>query len=171
MRFPVLLCFALLGVLAPFSRAQSQPAPPVFSSEIEMKIASGHFLIRRKGAADWTPSLTSDEPVEIGWFDGNRKIYLESKGIVPPKAKHNEPPEWPRNSGRSFVSQSVLLHAVVDTNGKVRFAHADKSPGQEFTNESIRAVEKWTFEPAKLNGQLVAVLIVIEMIFQRATDR
>jgi len=42
----------------------------------------------------------------------------------------------------------------------------DSSPGPEFAKAAIEAVKKWRFEPAKLNGQPVAVLISVEMEFR-----
>jgi hypothetical protein len=130
-----------------------------------MKIVSGHFLVRRKGTSEWKPSRSSDEPIEVGSFDGGHKIYLESKGMQAPKAKRNEAPEAPKNSGLPSGPKKVVLHAVVDEQGNVPFAYPDKSPAPDFTEESIKAVKKWTFEPAKLNGQPVAVLIVVVMDF------
>jgi outer membrane biosynthesis protein TonB len=47
----------------------------------------------------------------------------------------------------------------------VRFAYADASPSPDFTQEAIKAVKEWTFEPARLGGQPVAVLIVVTMEF------
>jgi outer membrane biosynthesis protein TonB len=41
----------------------------------------------------------------------------------------------------------------------------DASPTPEFAMTAIETVKKWTFEPAKLNGQPVAVLIKVEMQF------
>ena len=41
----------------------------------------------------------------------------------------------------------------------------DASTSPEFANPAIDAAKKWTFEPARLNGQPVAVLVRIDMQF------
>jgi TonB family protein len=58
------------------------------------------------------------------------------------------------------------MHIVVDEHGVVRLATVDTSSGAEYTKATTEAVQKWTFEPAKLDGQPVAVLVVIETRFQ-----
>jgi TonB family protein len=58
------------------------------------------------------------------------------------------------------------LHVVVDDHGMVRFPVVDASPGPEFTNAAIEAVKKWTFDPARLNDQPVAVLMNVTTEFR-----
>jgi len=55
---------------------------------------------------------------------------------------------------------------VKHVTGVVRFPTVDASPGVEFAGSAVEAVKKWSFEPAKLNGQPVAVLINVTMDFR-----
>jgi TonB family protein len=41
----------------------------------------------------------------------------------------------------------------------------DSAPGPEFAKAAVEAVKKWTFKPAELNGQPVAVLAIVTMQF------
>ena len=98
-------------------------------------------------------------------MDGTSLIYVESKAVKPPKAKHIENATFPESERNSGNEGRAFLHAVVDDKGNVRMPTVDSSPGPAFANAAIDAVKKWTFEPAKLNGEPVASLIKIEMDF------
>jgi len=123
------------------------------------------FLVRRKGTSEWIESSKLSEPVVVGLLDGTSKIYAPSKAVKPPKAKHTEPANYPENERKAGETGRALLHIIVDDQGAVRLPTVDASPSPEFEKAAIDAVKKWTFEPARLNGQPVAVLIRIEMRF------
>jgi outer membrane biosynthesis protein TonB len=57
------------------------------------------------------------------------------------------------------------LHLVVDDKGIVRLPTVDESASPAFAKAAIEAVNKWTFEPAKFDGQPVAVLVRVELQF------
>lgn len=146
----------------PAVETASAPAP-----DFEVKIVPGkEFLVRRKGTLEWTPSSRLSEPVAIGVLDGDHKIYVGTKAIKPPKMKHSLSPDYPQTEGKSGTEGQVTLHVVVDEQGSVRLPTVDSSPGPEFAKAAIEAAKKWTFEPAKLSGQPVAVLIKIVMQFR-----
>lgn len=65
----------------------------------------------------------------------------------------------------------MFLHITVDDLGVVRSPTVDASPGPEFDKAAIDAIKKWTFEPAKLNGQPVAVLINVTIEFSLYSTR
>ncbi len=141
---------------------QSTSAP---FSDFEVRISGGEFLVRQKGTSEWKRSSTLNETIAVGLLDGTQKVYLGTKTIKPPKPRRMEPPEYPDSERRSHIGSHVSLHLVVDDRGAVRFPTVDVSPGPEFTNAVIEAVRKWSFEPAKLNGQSVAVLINVTTEF------
>ncbi len=144
---------------APQPATQAISAADVF--EVRISPARG-FLVRRKGTVEWIDSSKLREPVVVGLLDGTSKIYAPSKVIKPPKAKHTEPPNYPLKAGQTG---RVLLHIIVDDKGAVRLPTVDACSSPEFANPSIETVKKWSFEPARLNGQPVAVLVKVEMQF------
>jgi TonB family protein len=134
------------------------------TSDLEVKIVPGKkFLVRQKGSLDWTPSSKLKEPMAVGFLDNGEKIYLPAKVIKPPKAKHSPDPQYPATE--KGTEARVSLHFVVDRQGLVRFPTVDASPGLGFTKSAVEVVKKWTFKPAKLNGQPVAVLIAVSIHF------
>jgi len=141
------------------------PTASSSSSDFEVKIVPGKgFLVRRKGSLDWRPSSKLKEPIAVGFLDSTEKIYLPAKVIKPPKAKHSPNPEYPLTE--KGTEAQVLLHFVVDPQGLVRFLTVDASPDSGFTKAAVETVKEWTFRPAKLNGQPVAVLIVESIHFR-----
>jgi len=145
-------------------QANVHPLPWV-ASDFEVKFARGEFLVRRKGTTEWIRSSKLSEPVVVGYMDGDHRVYVGSKALKPPTALHTEFPDYPASESNSGNKVGVSLHMVVDERGAVRFPAVDITPGPEFAKAAIEAVRKWRFEPAKLNGQPVAVLFVVEMAF------
>lgn len=141
------------------------PTLPASFSDFEVKIGHGKFLIRQKGSQKWRPSSDVNAAIAVGLLDGDHKIYLSTRAIEPLKEKHNEDPLDP-HKGQGPRIAAVSMHVVVDEHGAVRLPTVDSSSGMEYTKATIEAVQKWTFEPAKLNGQPVAVLIVIKTTFR-----
>jgi TonB family protein len=132
------------------------------STDFEVKIVPEGFLVRQKRSQEWKLSGGLNEPIAVGVLDGNQKIYVMTKAIKRPKGKHLPDPDYP--PGHSNGGQ-ISLHMVVDDQGTVRLPTVDVSPGPEFSQAAIEAVKKWTFKPATLNGQPVAVLIKAEFVF------
>jgi Gram-negative bacterial TonB protein C-terminal len=166
------ICFVVCCASAVFAsvlrqRADAsapQPATQAISAadvDFELRISPARgFLVRRKGTVEWIDSSKLREPVVVGLLDGTSKLYAPSKVIKPPKAKHTEPPNCPL---KEVETCRALLHIIVDDKGAVRLPTVDASSGPEFANPSIEAVKKWSFEPARLNGQPVAVVVKVEM--------
>jgi len=75
-------------------------------------------------------------------------------------------PDYPADEKKSGKDGVVLLHVVVDDHGAVRDPIVDAGPGPAFAKAAIEAVKKWTFQPGKLNGQPVAVIVSVTMQFQ-----
>lgn len=133
---------------------------------LKSRSSKGQFLVRQKGSQEWKQSTKLREPIAVGLLDNNHKIYIGTKAIKPPKAKHTEDPTYPPSESKSGKGGQVLLHIVVDEQGAVRFPTVDASAGPEFAKAAIEAVKRWTFSPAKMNGQPVAVLIGVVVNFR-----
>jgi TonB family protein len=116
------------------------------------------FRVRRRGTVEWTSSSKIREVIPVGVLDGDKKIYLESKAVPRPKVKHEQPTSYPQTERTSGKEGLVVAHIVVDDSGVVRSTTVDTSTSPAFTKSAVEAVQKWVFEPAKLNGQPVAVL-------------
>lgn len=172
--FFVVSCASALYPKASFTSCQRadsstpEPATQTISEPVDFEVKldpARVFLVRRKGTSEWLDSSKLKEPIVIGLLDGARKIYAPSKAIKPPKAKHMEAPDYLEKERNAQERGRAVLHLIVDEQGAVRLPTVDASPNPEFAKAAIDAVKKWTFEPAKLNGQAVAALIRVEMQF------
>lgn len=150
---------------APGDNQQSAAAANFIpDSDYELKIVNGEFLARRKGTSDWKQSSKVDELVALGNL-GDRRVYLATRAIKPPKAIHMVDPHYPESEMKSGKGGVVLLHVIVDDHGVVRSPVVDVSPGPVFSAAAVEALKKWAFKPATSQGSPVAVLITITMEF------
>ena len=149
-----------------------QTAPAVSSSDFQVKLSTTKgVLVRRKGTEEWLEVSQLRDPIVVGLLDGDHRIYVVTKAIKPPKVKHMEEPEYP-GGGRMLSGKcEVWLHMVVDDQGVVRQPAVDVSPNPEFAKAALAALNKWRFEPAKLDKQPVAVLMRLEIQFGFETAR
>jgi protein TonB len=132
-----------------------------FSSDFEVKIEHGECQVREKESRDWRQCSKVNEPVAIGLIDGRQKIYVATKAVKPPKPVHQTMPNYPDSKRSSGENGRVTLYVVVDDQGTVRLAKVHATSGPEFSKEAVEAVTRWTFKPARLEGEPVAVLISI----------
>jgi len=148
------------------STNNQQTASAPSSSDFEVKLTEKGVLVRRKGTEEWLQVEHLGDPIAVGQLDATQKIYVVTKAVKAPKVKHAEDPEYPRVGGRLWGECRVRLHMVVDDQGIVRQPVVDVSPKSEFAKSALTAVSKWSFEPAKLGKQPVAVLITVEVQFK-----
>jgi TonB family protein len=100
-----------------------------------------------------------------GW--GQSDSSLQS-GTPEKELNSSLPADKPEDQG------TVVLHAAVDTKGKVREARVVKTSKldgsgflpQEVQKEAIKAVRQWKFEPARKDGRPVTVLVEVTVDFR-----
>jgi TonB family protein len=171
----ILIWFACLCAAVPALSQTESPVgnvvPPQIQStspdlsDFEVRSSDTGFLVRRKGTSNWERSSTISEPIAVGLLDGTQKVYISTKSVKSPQVLHTQEPEFPKRQLKSHAR--VSLYFVVDDRGKVRFPTVDESPGPDFSNAAIKAVEKWSFQPATINGVPVPVLINVTSVFTR----
>ena len=87
---------------------------------------------------------------------------------TPPQriAAQSPPPEYPASALRAGESGSVLLDVMVDAQGRVtRVEIARRSGSRALDRAALRAVEKWRFTPATVNGQAVPGQVQVPIDF------
>ena len=168
-----LVCLTALGSQSALPQEKptdaKQPVPRanfVRNSDYELKIEQGQFLVRQKGTEGWKQSSSISDVIVIGNLDGDRKVYLNTRAIKPPKAIRLLDPEYPDSEKRSRKQGSVVLHVIVDDHGMVQSPIVDASPGPAFSTAAVEGVRKWTFKPAELNDVPVPVAIPVSVEFR-----
>ncbi len=67
------------------------------------------------------------------------------------------PPRYNREARLARIQGSVLLKVVIDKNGRVKSQKVLKRLPMGLTEDAMKAVAQWTFQPAMLNGEPVEV--------------
>ncbi len=119
-------------------------------------------------------------PVDTGFLEAVRTIDLGGKSVYPlgkspylvgavsgltaPRAIYQPLPPYPDAAKAAGVEGIVLLKCVVLEDGTVANCNFERMAGWGIDESALLTVQdKWKFEPARLNGQPVAVQANIEV--------
>jgi TonB family protein len=64
------------------------------------------------------------------------------------------------------LNNTVILEAIIDTQGSVRVVKVLKPQPYGLTEAAVNAVKAWTFKPATFKGQPVTVRYVLTVNFR-----
>ncbi len=88
--------------------------------------------------------------------------------VEPPKIIKMQRPSYPEAAKVRGAAGTVMLRAVILTNGSVGALTTTWSPDPDLTAAAVEAVKNWRYEPARLNGQPVEVETRIDIEFALA---
>jgi TonB family protein len=88
------------------------------------------------------------------------------KAITEPHPVRETRPDYPVDLLRQRVEGTVLLDAVVATDGTVSQVRTIFARQPEFGPAAEKAIRQWRFKPAAREGKPVAALVLIEMEFR-----
>jgi TonB family protein len=107
-------------------------------------------------------AVTMDKTVP---FPSTDKIFRVGNGISPPKATYQPEPEFSERARQAKFQGVVMLGLIVDRDGVPRRIRILSPLGAGLDEKAVHAVETWKFEPAKKDGEPVAVEIAVEIDF------
>jgi hypothetical protein len=81
--------------------------------------------------------------------------------VVAPSAVMREWPQVPADLEKKYAQRQVVIYAVVDKDGKVAHIAVKQTPDPRVSDAIVEALSKWVFRPAQLNGQPVAVKVLL----------
>jgi len=85
-------------------------------------------------------------------------------GIQPPRRVVSVTPVYPQAAQAARIQGDVIIEALIGEDGKVR--HAKVLRGVMLLNEAaLTAVRQWVFTPTRLNGEPVAVIMTVTVVF------
>lgn len=92
----------------------------------------------------------------------------EHEGLVLPVPIYRPDPEFPDLARQIRKSGRVIFRAVVDASGNVGEIEVVFAPDPDFgyTEEAIRAVRKWRYQPGQLGGRAVPVRLTVRVDFE-----
>jgi periplasmic protein TonB len=84
--------------------------------------------------------------------------------IQPPRRLVTIAPVYPTFAQQARVQGEVTIEAVIGEDGKVR--NAKVIQGKHLLNEAaLAAVRQWVFTPTRLNGEPIAVIMTVTVVF------
>ena len=87
-------------------------------------------------------------------------------GVSAPRAIYQPDPEYSEEARKAKYQGTVVLWIVVGPDGRVKDIRVQRSLGMGLDEKAIEAVKTWKFEPAKRDGQPVAVQVNVEVNFR-----
>jgi protein TonB len=77
---------------------------------------------------------------------------------------HQVQPEYPPGAKQLHVSGTVVLHALISSDGNIKDLKVVSGPG-ELTDAAVSAVKQWRYKPTTINGEPVEVDTTIAVVF------
>jgi len=77
----------------------------------------------------------------------------------------HENPTYPKEARKAHVQGSVVLHAIIGTDGHITDLSVISSPDQSLSDASLKAVHTWTYQPYLVDGKPTAVDTTITVNF------
>lgn len=99
-----------------------------------------------------------------GGFGGG--VYRPGGGVSAPRVVHKQEPEYSEEARKAKFQGTVELSLIVDPAGRPNSIRVSRSLGMGLDQKAIEAVRQWKFEPAKKDGQPVAVAIKVLVDFR-----
>jgi TonB family protein len=87
------------------------------------------------------------------------------EGDIGPVALHQPPPIYPKELAYRAISGEVLAEFTVNVQGNTTRIEIVKSSHPGFNKAVVRAIERWTFEPAKKGNKAVEKRMTIPIRF------
>ncbi len=93
-------------------------------------------------------------------------IFRVGGGVSAPKAIYAPDPEYSEEARKAKWQGTVVLWVVVGADGRPHDIKVQRSLGLGLDEKAVEAVKQWKFEPARKDGQPVAVQINVEVNFR-----
>lgn len=104
-------------------------------------------------------------PGSGGGINASRGI-VSGGGVTPPRATHRVPPQYTAEAYAAKTEGKVVLQVLVTASGQARVVRVVAGLPLGLTERAIEAVERWTFEAGRSNGQPIAMEAQITIYFR-----
>jgi hypothetical protein len=132
------------------------PFVGVFSNEQIYTV----YLDMRRNEPDLAPSWTLEFavlPDTVNPRDIPRNPIRNQEGLVLPFPVTKEHPVLAAETIRKYVGRMIIVYTIINIEGKMEQTFVKDSPDALLNEPVLRALSKWVFRPARLNGEPVAV--------------
>ncbi len=143
-------------------KLEAEEAPPLDLSQLELALNPGGF---GDGvlSGDFAVNLNT---VASGSNDVDSLFDLADMDQKP-RPTYRHPPVL-TNEMRKKLPGKVWLKCIINQQGRVENAIIESSSDPIFNEPSIKAIQKWRFEPAKRGGKSVRGLVKVPFIYPKS---
>jgi periplasmic protein TonB len=93
-----------------------------------------------------------------------KRVIRVGGKVDPPRQTYSAEVKYPAVAKVAKVEGVVVIDAIIDEQGNVVQAHVVSGPGL-LVGAALQAVEKWKYEPTRLNGQPVSIEMEVNVHF------
>jgi TonB family protein len=93
-------------------------------------------------------------------------VYRVGGGVSAPRATYDPDPEYSEEARKARYQGQVILRCVIGSDGRAHEISVQRSLGMGLDEKAKEAVMQWKFEPARKDGQAVAVYVDIMVNFR-----
>jgi hypothetical protein len=104
--------------------------------------------------------------LQYGLLTDSSMSMSTDQQVLAPAAVMREWPDIPAALQQKYSQRQVVIYAIVDNEGKVSQVAVKKTPDKRVSDPIARALAKWVFRPAQVNGQPTAVKVLIGIPLQ-----
>lgn len=153
----------------PIDIADVLPGPwkPYFSGDFKPD-AEGKIHFHPPGLVANSAEGKNVQSVEVAGklADGETLYKVSTNKIDAPKPIRTPDPQYSQIARKTRTEGVMVLWAIVGKEGNVDKVFVQRPLGLGLDEEAMAAVEKWKFQPARRNGEPVAVQINVEVNFR-----
>jgi TonB family protein len=117
-----------------------------------------------RAALQESASVPAQTQSQTGPSEG--PVYNVGPGVSPPQIISKREPEYTEEARRERISGSVLLAAIISTEGIPSAVSVRRSLGGGLSDRAVEAVKTWRFRPGMKDGKAVAVKVTVEVHFR-----
>lgn len=147
---------AIAALVANARRQQEQAMEQMRSGTIQRQIDEAAKLVARNDVPFLPGTLSPAEALKVPSDVMSSNAVQKVMPVYPPEAKEKK------------LQGEVLLHAIINEQGKVEQLAVVHSPGESFSKSALTAVQQWVYKPFLVDGKPVAVDTTITVHYSLA---
>jgi TonB family protein len=90
-------------------------------------------------------------------------------GVITGRKVGGPAPRYPADAKRQLIQGTVVLKAVIGTDGRIHQFRVVSSPHSLLTISALAAVQRWIYKPYLLKGEPVRVETTINVVYNMGT--
>jgi TonB family protein len=87
-------------------------------------------------------------------------------GVSPPRPIHHQDPEYSDEARKAKYQGTATFSMIIEPSGGTRDIEVVRPLGMGLDEKALEAISTWTFEPARKDGNPVAVQVMVEVTFR-----